>query len=857
MKFFKYLAVSLLAAMAFTPRAHAQNADFQGVMLQGFYWDSYDDTKWTNLTSQADELSKYFRLIWVPNSARDSGGGGKSMGYTPVYWFSNYNTIFGNQAQLTTMINTFKEKGTGIIADVVVNHRCGVSNWTNFPAEIWKGTTYRLGPEHICCDDEVKDQAGQAKPTGAADTGEGYEGARDLDHTSATVQENIKAYEKFLLEDLGYYGFRYDYCKGFGAQYIKMYNQSSKPGFSVGEYWDGSYDVLANWIEGTGRTSAAFDFAFKYAVNNAFSSGNYSQLVWMANGSNPQPAGLIHYGYPQYAVTFIDNHDTARDSNKFTGDVVAANAFMLCSPGTPCVFLSHWKQYKEQLKPIIAARNAAGVTNTSTVNVFKAQSNVYLAEIIGSKGKVAVRIGSTSDVPSGYTSANIVASGDKYCVWSTLGKPDTNDGSINNGGGNTDTKLDLWLIGEDTDWSLKDNYKFTAKGNNTYVLSLDKLNGQFKIKDSDADWKGVNLGGDTGGEDVPTTPAVKGANTLWQGSSVNLSADNFGEVTLTLTYDGGESATLNISDGKTDTGDNNNNNNGDDNNNNNGGDNSNNDSSTGYTVYFDNSSTDWSSVYAYVWDAGDDNKTITNTWPGDQISTVTVNGKTYYKYSYASALKSPKIIFDNGNGGTGNQTADLDLVDKHVYTLAGMTDETINEGSNGGDNQGGNNNNNGGDVSGGLDLWIIGAATDWTLNDTYKFAYKGNDTYTLRLATFSGEFKIKDSDADWKGVNLGGDTGGEDVPTTPAVLGANTLWQGSSVNLVADSLTNALFTLTYDGGQSATLNIENNAGVQEIGLDAVNAQAEYYNLQGVKVTNPTRGLYIKRQGSTITKVIIR
>lgn len=43
-------------------------ANYGGVMLQGFYWDSYSDTQWTNLTSQADELSKYFNLIWVPQS---------------------------------------------------------------------------------------------------------------------------------------------------------------------------------------------------------------------------------------------------------------------------------------------------------------------------------------------------------------------------------------------------------------------------------------------------------------------------------------------------------------------------------------------------------------------------------------------------------------------------------------------------------------------------------------------------------------------------------------------------------------------------------------------------------------------
>jgi D-sedoheptulose 7-phosphate isomerase len=38
-------------------------------MLQGFYWDGYADSNWTTLEDQADEMSQYFSLIWVPNSA--------------------------------------------------------------------------------------------------------------------------------------------------------------------------------------------------------------------------------------------------------------------------------------------------------------------------------------------------------------------------------------------------------------------------------------------------------------------------------------------------------------------------------------------------------------------------------------------------------------------------------------------------------------------------------------------------------------------------------------------------------------------------------------------------------------------
>lgn len=38
---------------------------------------------------------------------------------------------------------------------------------------------------------------------------------------------------------------------------------------------------------------------------------------------------------------------------------------------------------------------------------------------------------------------------------------------------------------------------------------------------------------------------------------------------------------------------------------------------------------------------------------------------------------------------------------------------------------------------------------------------------------------------------------------------------------------------------------------------ADNAEAEYYTLQGVRVDNPEAGLYLRRQGNTVTKVIIR
>ncbi|MCH5225847.1 MAG: starch-binding protein [Muribaculaceae bacterium] len=418
---FKGLATLLILGSFTGTYAQGWPENYEGVMLQGFYWDSYNDTHWTNLEAQADELSKYFDLIWIPNSANSDGG----MGYMPVYWFSNYNSAFGTEAELRSMIKTFKAKGTGFIADVVVNHRNGNNSAWDFPAETYNGKVYDMADGSIVSNDNIWSNLngwGKGCPEsykGAADTGDLFDGCRDLDHTNTTVQEHIKAYTEFLIKELDYVGFRYDMVKGYDGKYTKIYNEYSKPSFSVGEFWD-SYDPIAAWIDKTGKTSAAFDFPCKQQLNDAFNGGlKLEKLTWTNPSNEYQPAGLIHYNYRQYAVTFVDNHDTSRDGNCFTDTehVLAANAFILSSPGTPCVFLPHYLENKVAIKEMINARKMAGITNTSNVKVFNHSNTCYLAEVTGKRGTLAVKIGSDWISPEGYTDDDIVAAGNDYCIW--------------------------------------------------------------------------------------------------------------------------------------------------------------------------------------------------------------------------------------------------------------------------------------------------------------------------------------------------------------------------------------------------------------------------------------------------------
>lgn len=45
------------------------------------------------------------------------------------------------------------------------------------------------------------------------------------------------------------------------------------------------------------------------------------------------------------------------------------------------------------------------------------------------------------------------------------------------------------------------------------------------------------------------------------------------------------------------------------------------------------------------------------------------------------------------------------------------------------------------------------------------------------------------------------------------------------------------------------------SGINGIEADDSNAPVEYYNLQGIRVDNPANGIYIRRQGSRVEKVV--
>ena len=401
MKKIYFTLIALLASMNML--AQGWPANYSGVMLQGFSWDSYDYSQWTVLEKQADDMKGFIDLVWLPQSGKCIETT-QVMGYKPYYYF-NQNSSFGTEAELRSLIAKFKANGIGAIADVVVNHR-NTDGWFTFPAETYNGVTYQMLSTDICKNDDGGSTATQAKKDGVSlsnnyDEGTDFGGCRDIDHKSENVQKIIKAYLKFLKDDIGYTGFRYDMAKGFSGTHVGDYNDATGVEFSVGEYWDGNPSII-NWINKTNKKSAAFDFQFRYNVRDAVGVKD-NKIVSAQNWSKlKSDNNLMHDPtYRQYAITFVENHDMQYRSadeplDPLKRDTLAANAYMLAMPGTPCVFQPHWRAYKKEIKSMIEARKLAGITNMSNYTNKMAQTACFANETTGDKAKLIVVVGNNT-----------------------------------------------------------------------------------------------------------------------------------------------------------------------------------------------------------------------------------------------------------------------------------------------------------------------------------------------------------------------------------------------------------------------------------------------------------------------------
>ncbi|HAA22589.1 MAG TPA: hypothetical protein DCP28_28925, partial [Cytophagales bacterium] len=406
-------------------QASAQVANDSRVLLQGFYWEaSHDRTgDWYEyVQGLAPEMaSAGIDMIWLPPPS----DAGSLEGYLPRE-LNNFSNNYGTLAEHQAMLSTLDGLGIDAIADIVVNHRVGSTNWVDFTNPTW-------GTWSITSNDEVWSQPAYSgiSTRGNNDTGTPYAAARDVDHTNTQVQNDIIAFMNNL-KAIGYDGWRYDFVHGFGTQYFAQYNGATNPTFSVGENWTQDKQAIQNWIDATG--SAAFDFPTYYAIKGAIRDNNYSYLAYQG-----EPSGGIGWD-PRNNVTFVENHDTPDydpQNNILNGNNVGqAYAYLLTHPGVPTIYWSHMFEWgnavKDEIKASLAVRKDAGIHSQSGITILEASAGVYAARIAGTNHDVILKMGGGNwgDPGAEGISGNwaLATYGTNYAIW-------TNGGTGGGGGG--------------------------------------------------------------------------------------------------------------------------------------------------------------------------------------------------------------------------------------------------------------------------------------------------------------------------------------------------------------------------------------------------------------------------------------
>ena len=468
------LANSSVVSAEYTKQA-AQNytENKSGVILQGFNWDSaprgiapntgnpYNaenpNPKWykwyKTMKTYSDEIKNRFEYVWFPPASKTDTS--SSEGYAPNE-LNNLNSCYGTEEELKSVVESIKPAKA--IADIVVNHRSGTTSWGDFTNPKWTDDYYS-----ICKDDEGFSLSGSpmlgSSNKGAADSGMAYAAYRDLDHTNVAVQQGIYSWMNSVLKRAGFVGWRYDYVKGFGGEYVGYYNAMSDAAFSVGEYWpdSGTWKTLINnWISATensvngqaGKKSRAFDFVLKQNLNNAF--GWYKATENGPDHSNDTEdnwnlalladSSTLMRSNPSAAITFVDNHDTGSTQQHWElswFDVPVAYAYILTHPGMPCVASQHYfaedgwqyrgaetvpgitKTMKEHIDYLIQLRQDLGIEYDDTVEVLKSSKTNYVAKIAGTNGEIIIKIGGDAYTPTGtgYIGNYPIYSGTNFAIW--------------------------------------------------------------------------------------------------------------------------------------------------------------------------------------------------------------------------------------------------------------------------------------------------------------------------------------------------------------------------------------------------------------------------------------------------------
>ncbi|KAJ7484374.1 alpha-amylase [Mycena latifolia] len=380
--------------------AHA-NAEYSGkdlnyTMVKAFEWYvEGGGVHWKRIADLVPELASMgVTAMWLPPPTKAAGQ--NSVGYDiyDVYDLGEFDqkggrrTNWGTKEELIAAIKKAKEHGIVSYVDAVLNHRFGadkietfgavevdnndrtkvisdrydIKGWTgfDFPGRGDKYSAMKYTFNHftgVDYNDENQRTAiykihGEGKDwaQGVDKENKNYDylmGA-DVDHSHPEVHADLLHWGKWVTEELGTAGFRFDAVKhidrNFIADFVKSVRaETDKPKmFAVGEFWKDSITDLEVYLDGLGTQAsrslgyAVFDAPLHYNFKEAGDRGREYDLraIW---------DGTVVQKRPIDAVTLVENHEcqvgqSLESAVNPTFKPLAYAMILLRPSGYPCVF---------------------------------------------------------------------------------------------------------------------------------------------------------------------------------------------------------------------------------------------------------------------------------------------------------------------------------------------------------------------------------------------------------------------------------------------------------------------------------------------------------------------------------------
>lgn len=325
------------------------------VMLQAFYWDcpreeGQEFNWWNYLSQHIPALARAgFDMLWLPPAHKAANIFGPTMGYDPYDYYDlgefdqkgGVKTWFGSKIALLNLIRLAHQVNMRVIADLVINHCSGADAVERNPIsgqERWTLFRPRSGrfPRNWECFHPNPYESWDESAFGDMP---------DLSHRNPYVYGELLKLTRWLVEEIGFDGFRYDFVKGYGGwavtsiqEYRYMRHGRLIEPYGVAEHWDNA-KAIAQWASVTNFSNSnpvdAFDFPLREmlkALCDQFGFNLRQLTSW----------DTLLRSQPQTTVTFVENHDLREPGRPIVQDKLLAYSYILTHEGLPCVF---WKDY--------------------------------------------------------------------------------------------------------------------------------------------------------------------------------------------------------------------------------------------------------------------------------------------------------------------------------------------------------------------------------------------------------------------------------------------------------------------------------------------------------------------------------